>query len=93
MIVAAKQKLSSHSVMFSSSKLHLGMQNAGFLLSCFWFVSILHGYLQQNRQTQNTCKHICTFMQLGENYTSDEGEDWPAEFALLMIFALVKYDN
>lgn len=27
-------------------------------------------------------------MQLGENYASDEGEDWPAEFALLVIFAV-----
>lgn len=26
---------------FSSSKLHLGMQSARFLLSCFWFISVL----------------------------------------------------
>lgn len=85
MIVVAEQKLSSHSVTFSSSKLHLGMQGAGFLPSRFWSVSILGGSCQQKRYTQNACK--CIFMQLGDNYTSDEGEDWPAEFALLLIFA------
>lgn len=88
MIVAAEQKSSSHSVTFSSSKLHLGMQSAAFLLSCSWFGSILGGSCQRNRQTQRACKCICIFVQLGESYTSDEGEGQAAEFALLLVFAV-----
>lgn len=78
MIVAAEQKLSSHSVTFSSSKLRLGMQSAGFLLSCSWFGSILGGSCQQNRQTQSACKCICISVYLGGSYTSEEGEGQPA---------------
>jgi len=58
MIVVAEQKLSSHSVMFSSSKLHLGMQSAGVLLSCFWFVSILAGYCQQNKDKMHAKMYL-----------------------------------
>lgn len=54
-------------------------------LVCFY-----SGWLLPGEQTppKSMQKCICIFMQLGENYTSDEREDWPAEFGLLMIFVV-----
>lgn len=47
--------------------------SASFLLSCFWFASVLLAVEQTNPKCMQ--KYICILTQEGENCTSDEGED------------------